>query len=466
MKARYFNILIAAVIAITSISINGKAFAYTQFYSDNNIIFYDPNDAGCGGYTSNDQALTASDTGVWNTTLTGPYNLEDYIVETLRNIALKLNVPEENVLTKEHVLALTAFGYGEGGNIANGWTYNLWNTGKRGEGLVTVDADGKEFSGNGNGTNGYSTFNMGVEASARTMVSNPYQSRLVNVLADKNSTAEDFMYTLTHFEKSTGNKFWAEASDENKDGIGDDAYYNSRLSLVNETRSDYANRASYLMGPPGYTSSNKRGGPFHSLTRPIRYTFEGSSSTVVVNLPDGSQDCGPDDGAVIGNTGDYGTVTVTSDNYAFPVVGVTDRGPYKPNHGNRDAADAYASPGTPVVAITNGTIENVKVSIISSGGRTRCAGKGVDASRDTFRLRGDDGYIYYYTHLTPNSTTAAGVTSGMQVNAGRVLGSIGPTGAADCTPPHLHISATPQTASDQVDVYNGDWLWKQLLPRL
>jgi len=162
-----------------------------------------------------------------------------------------------------------------------------------------------------------------------------------------------------------------------------------------------------------------------------------------------------------------------SNNYAFPVYGITSRSPnYRSYHKTstgayRDAADISAPQGTPVLAITSGTIANLKVNTISNGGRTNCTPLGIDPSRDSFWLKGDDGYTYYYTHLTPHSTTVAGITNGKRVAAGTVLGSVGGNGAGDCRGSHLHISASPTSAGGKaVDDYAGSWLTHKLLPGL
>jgi murein DD-endopeptidase MepM/ murein hydrolase activator NlpD len=49
---------------------------------------------------------------------------------------------------------------------------------------------------------------------------------------------------------------------------------------------------------------------------------------------------------------------------------------------------------------------------------------------------GIDGVRYYGSHL---SAIASGIEPGLTVRAGQVLGSIGSTGSARVTPPHLHF---------------------------
>jgi LysM repeat protein len=78
--------------------------------------------------------------------------------------------------------------------------------------------------------------------------------------------------------------------------------------------------------------------------------------------------------------------------------------------------DLFAPRGTPVRAPVAGVVEPVTGTI---GGYQ-------------FRLRGDDGYIYIGTHMD-----AFGATG--RVQAGDVIGTVGTTGNAAGTAPHLHF---------------------------
>ena len=99
-----------------------------------------------------------------------------------------------------------------------------------------------------------------------------------------------------------------------------------------------------------------------------------------------------------------------------PVSFVNDFGVTKPGGRFHNGVDVYAPRGTPVVAPVAGYVEQ------SRGSR---AGLQV-------RLRGNDGHAYIGTHL--DSFGAAG-----QVQAGTVIGTVGNTGNAVGTPPHLHF---------------------------
>lgn len=159
------------------------------------------------------------------TGLEGPYNLEDWAVWTLKSIAGRLGLVETNVLTREHVIALVAFAWGEGGGIQghrgqfnplnlNGWTALFAELGG--------DASGR-------GTDDWPTFDAGVEASARALTSRQY-SRLKLALIDPFSTADDFFANLAFPFAFPGNKNWS---------ANDALHVGKYASLTARTRADY-----------------------------------------------------------------------------------------------------------------------------------------------------------------------------------------------------------------------------------
>lgn len=84
--------------------------------------------------------------------------------------------------------------------------------------------------------------------------------------------------------------------------------------------------------------------------------------------------------------------------------------------------DLFAARGTPVVAVTSGEIvKSVRDDDGSLGGRR-------------VWVAGDDGWWWYYAHLDTVS-----VDVGARVAAGDRLGTLGNSGNARTTPPHLHI---------------------------
>lgn len=115
--------------------------------------------------------------------------------------------------------------------------------------------------------------------------------------------------------------------------------------------------------------------------------------------------------------------------YVFPVLGpmtVVDtfgapRADVAWHHGD----DLFAPRGTPVLAVAKG--------IVFSVGWQRLGGR-------RLWLRDDSGNEFYYAHL--NAYSAAAI-NGQYVRAGDVLGSVGNSGDAEQTPPHLHFEIHP-----------------------
>jgi murein DD-endopeptidase MepM/ murein hydrolase activator NlpD len=115
----------------------------------------------------------------------------------------------------------------------------------------------------------------------------------------------------------------------------------------------------------------------------------------------------------------------------FPVVGTytyTDTfGAYRadmPNH-MHEGDDIFASYGTPVVAVLDGTITGLSTTGI--GG-------------NNIHLTDARGDYFYYARL---SRFATGLALGDHVVAGQTIGYVGDTGDARGTPPHLHFEIHP-----------------------
>lgn len=96
-----------------------------------------------------------------------------------------------------------------------------------------------------------------------------------------------------------------------------------------------------------------------------------------------------------------------------------------------EGVDIFAPKGTPVIAPTDGVISKV--------GRNRLGGKIVWMS-DLKRQ-----HSYYFAHLD-----AQYVRTGQKVKQGAVLGTVGITGNALNTPPHLHFGVYQNTSKDPV----------------
>jgi murein DD-endopeptidase MepM/ murein hydrolase activator NlpD len=87
--------------------------------------------------------------------------------------------------------------------------------------------------------------------------------------------------------------------------------------------------------------------------------------------------------------------------------------------------DIFATSGTPLVACERGVV--IRVGTDTLGGTK-------------LWIVGASGTRYYYAHL---SAFAEGLTEGMLVNAGDLVGYVGNTGNAQSTPAHLHFQVHP-----------------------
>jgi murein DD-endopeptidase MepM/ murein hydrolase activator NlpD len=120
----------------------------------------------------------------------------------------------------------------------------------------------------------------------------------------------------------------------------------------------------------------------------------------------------------------------TKGGYAFPVLMgkhrySNDWGAARQNTGAHEGNDIFAPAGTPVLAVTGGTLRRV--------GTARVPG-------NRLYLYSDRGDYYFYGHL---SSFEADARSGKRVKAGEVLGYVGSTGDAEPTPPHVHFEVHP-----------------------
>jgi len=120
------------------------------------------------------------------------------------------------------------------------------------------------------------------------------------------------------------------------------------------------------------------------------------------------------------------SVTSISKSMVFPVAGkksrIRDLWGASRGGGRRQhkGIDIHARKGTPVVAICDGII--VERANTPIGGKT------------LWLLSEDHGWKAYYAHLDKQY-----VKEGQRVRKGQVLGTLGNTGNARTTPPHLHF---------------------------
>lgn len=100
-------------------------------------------------------------------------------------------------------------------------------------------------------------------------------------------------------------------------------------------------------------------------------------------------------------------------------------------------ADMFSPRHTPVVAVASGVITRVDRvdNYIVGTGRGDLGGK-------TLWLRDDAGHGYYYAHLEDISEN---IKPGVRVVQGQLLGTVGNSGNARTTPPHLHFQTHPHS---------------------
>lgn len=99
---------------------------------------------------------------------------------------------------------------------------------------------------------------------------------------------------------------------------------------------------------------------------------------------------------------------------------------FSPSFHLHEGIDIFAERGTPVIASTDGTV-------------TRTA-YGAGAGGNVVYLEMDDGTYFYYAHLDGISPV---IHAGTEIEAGTVLGTVGNSGNAVGTPPHLHFEIHP-----------------------
>ncbi len=94
------------------------------------------------------------------------------------------------------------------------------------------------------------------------------------------------------------------------------------------------------------------------------------------------------------------------------------------HNGHRhEAIDILEPRGTPVLAVTSGTIR--KLFLSKPGGNT------------IYEFDEMGAYCYYYAHL---DGYAKNLREGMRVERGDIIGFVGSTGNADPRTPHLHFA--------------------------
>jgi murein DD-endopeptidase MepM/ murein hydrolase activator NlpD len=140
--------------------------------------------------------------------------------------------------------------------------------------------------------------------------------------------------------------------------------------------------------------------------------------------------------------------------YIFPVAGCEVN--YARAHHDYPATDILAKAGCAFVAPIDGVIDEVN-RVDTWSGKVNA---GITRGGLSVSLIGVDGVRYYGSHLRSIYKT---IEPGLVVKAGQRLGSVGATGSARGTSPHLHFGISWPTPSDTWWVRRGAVLpWKYL----
>ena len=140
--------------------------------------------------------------------------------------------------------------------------------------------------------------------------------------------------------------------------------------------------------------------------------------------------------------------------YVFPVAGCEVN--YARAHHDYPATDILAKAGCAFVAPIDGVIDEVN-RVDTWSGKVNA---GITRGGLSVSLIGVDGVRYYGSHLRSIYKT---LEPGVVVKAGQRLGSVGATGSARGTSPHLHFGISWPTPADPWWVRRGAVLpWKYL----
>jgi len=140
--------------------------------------------------------------------------------------------------------------------------------------------------------------------------------------------------------------------------------------------------------------------------------------------------------------------------YIFPVADCEVN--YARAHHDYAATDILAKAGCKFVAPVNGVVDEVnRVDTWKSPPNLGITRGGLSVS-----IIGEDGVRYYGSHLR---SIPVSIQPGLVVQAGQILGSVGATGSARGTSPHLHFGISWPTPADTWWVRRGEVLpWKYL----
>ncbi len=133
---------------------------------------------------------------------------------------------------------------------------------------------------------------------------------------------------------------------------------------------------------------------------------------------------------------------VPGQRYYFPVQ-PPEVADYGSTHHDYPATDIFAPVGTTLVAVTDGIIDEVgRVDAWDPDRDDPATRSGLYVS-----IVGTDGVRYYYSHL---DSVEAALEAGQPVRAGQRVGTVGVSGNARFTSPHVHFGLSEPT-------FPGDW---------
>ncbi|HEY5267842.1 MAG TPA: CHAP domain-containing protein [Candidatus Saccharimonadales bacterium] len=222
----------------------------------NGTPYYDGGATSCGILGSvpvPNIPSTASTSGTWTSNTTGPYYLEEFAINVLKDVAQKTGSSDSSTVTQEHVIALIGWFFREGGDIGDGPPssnpdpnlFNPLNTSIQDPSLESTSAGG--------GLESFKSFNAGVEGTARTIVGS-YQDRIAAILTQQYSTAEQVASTIANFQNYKGNLAWASPAGNPTEAeiIADNQnnYLPSLLTQIEQARNSYAKEATLELGTP------------------------------------------------------------------------------------------------------------------------------------------------------------------------------------------------------------------------
>ena len=313
----------------------GQVFAISpgDWYSiQNNSVYYNGQPQSCSPLCSGNLVNIDASKAVWTSSVSQPYYLEEFAINVLEDLSKTTNVVQSNALTQQHVLALVAWFWAEGGDIANTDLFNPLNSSQAVAGS-TVQTTGDMA---------YVSFDSGVQALVQTMLGS-YQSRIAEALTNPNSSATQIMQAVTYYQNYPGNLHWASSDSP----TNQQAYLNALLANVTQATSNYNYEASTEMGTSSFEISSNMHVPFSELTySSISNNGSPGSGSGTIPAPQTCSDSNPAVATIGGVSG-----------YANPLRSVSNL-----KSERIDQGVDYAGAG-PVYALGNGTI----TSLINTG---------------------------------------------------------------------------------------------------